>query len=84
MSMIHIDYIPIISGLIPQDDKSDDKEFNCGLSNPHDLGDDEDPEDGCRPSGARPTDPLERFVRELDDPAILNSPDIKCIWEIKY
>jgi hypothetical protein len=39
--MIHIDNIPIISG--PQDVNSDYEEFDCGLSNQHDLWDDEDP-----------------------------------------
>jgi hypothetical protein len=48
--MIHIDYIPITPGPTPPEVNSDDEEFDCGLPNPHDLGDDEDPEDGGSPS----------------------------------
>jgi hypothetical protein len=60
--MIHIDNIPIIPGPIPQDVKSDDGEFDYGLPDQHDLCDDEDPEDGGSPSGARTMDPLEHFI----------------------
>jgi hypothetical protein len=63
--MIHIDTILIILGPI-----------SPGLSYLHDLGDDEDPEDGCRAFTARPQDPLERFIWDLDDLAIMNCPDI--------
>ena len=44
--MIHIDTILIFLGPISPDLNSDDKEFDCGLSYLHDLGDDEDPKDG--------------------------------------
>jgi hypothetical protein len=79
--MIHIDNIPIIPGPIPPDVKSNDKEFDCGLPDLHDLGDDEVPENGDSPSGARPTDPLERFIQELDDLAIMNGPDISALMD---
>jgi hypothetical protein len=69
--MIHIDNMPIIPGPIPPDVKSNDKEFECGLPDLNDLGDDEDPENGGSPSGARPTDPLECFIQELDYLAII-------------
>ncbi len=65
--MIHIDNIPIIPGPIPPDVKSNDKEFDCGLP---DLQ-----------SRARPTDPLERFIQELDDLAIMNGPDISALMD---
>jgi hypothetical protein len=74
--MIHIDNIPIIPGSIPPDVNSDDEEFDCGPPDPHDLGDGEDPDNGGSPSGARPTDLLERFMLELDDLAIMNGPNI--------
>jgi hypothetical protein len=43
---------------------SNDEEFDFGPSDQHDVDHDED---GSCPSGARPTDPLEHFILELDD-----------------
>ena len=62
---------------LPPDVASDGDEGDGGPPDPHDVGDDEG--DGCCTAGTsqtRPTDPLERFIQELENLSSMDGPDI--------
>ena len=62
-------------GHIPPDVDSEEEEGDFGPPDPHDVGDDEG-DGGGAASSSRITDPLERFIQELDDLASMDGPDI--------
>jgi len=60
---------------MPPDVDSEEEEGDFDDPDPHDIGDDEG--DGAAgQSGISPTDPLERFIQELDDLTCMAGPDI--------
>ena len=62
---------------VPPDVASDGDEGDFGPPDPHDVGDDEGDGGGSAvPSRARPTDPLERFIQELENLSSMDGPDI--------
>ena len=65
----------MVPGHIPPDVDSEEEEGDFGPPDPHDVGDDEG--DGGGAAGpSSTTDPLERFIQELDDLASMDGPDI--------
>jgi hypothetical protein len=65
----------MVPGHIPPDVDSEEEEGDFGPPDQHDVGDDEG--DGGGAAGpSSPTDPLERFIQELDDLAFMDGPDI--------
>jgi hypothetical protein len=73
----YFDNIPLVPGHIPPDVVSEEVEGDFGPPYPHDVGDDEGDGGGAAgPSRTSPTDPLERFIQELEDLASMDGPDI--------
>ena len=67
-------------GHMPPDVASEEEEGDFGPPDPHDVGDDEGDGGGVAgPSRPSPTDPLERFIQELDDLASMDGPDISAV-----
>ena len=74
--------IPLMPGHMPPDVAFEEEEGDFGAPDPHYVGDDEGDGDGAvGPSRTSPTDPLERFIQELDDLASMNGPDISAALE---
>ena len=71
-------------GPFPPDVESDGEEGDFGPPDPHDVDDEDLEGDGCcaaGPSGTRSTDPLERFIQELEDLSSMDGPDISAALE---
>ena len=65
---------------MPPDVACEEEEGDFGPPDPHDVGDDEGDGGGAAsPSRPSPTDPLERFIQELDDLASMDGPDISAV-----
>ena len=67
-------------GHISPDVDSEEEEGDFGPPDPHDVGDDEG-DGGCAAGSSRtsPTDPLERFIQELDDLASMDGRAIMAL-----
>jgi len=64
-------------GPVPPDVASDCDEGDFGPPDPHDVDDEEGDGGGAAgPSRTRPTDPLERFIPELENLSSMDGPDI--------
>ena len=64
-------------GPFPPDVESDGEEGDFGPPDPHDVDDEEGDGGGAAgPSGTRSTDPLERFIQELENLSSMDGPDI--------
>ena len=69
-------------GPVPPDVESDGEEGDFGPPDPHDVDDEEGDGGGAAgPSGTRSTDPLERFIQELEDLSSMDCPDISAALE---
>ena len=64
-------------GPVPPDVASDCDEGDFGPPDPHDVdGEEGDGSGAAGPSRTRPTDPLERFIQELENLSSMEGPDI--------